>query len=374
MNILQVCANFPPVPGGFGIYAKNLSNELSKYGVNTTVLTYKPKNFNEIKTDGNLDVKRINAFNLESIEYPIYDPTILFHIHNIVKEKKIDVINSHTRFFTSTYFASLYKKINKNITFVHTEHGAGPLIHKSRIVSSISDLYDSTFGKWAVKTADIPIAIGPSSKVFLQKLGCEKEIEIIPNSINCSEFEKRSKEKPHEKHDEIIITYIGRLVKSKGVHDLVRTFSEIEDNYDVRLWIVGSGPDEENLKELVKSLNIKKLDFLGYRNDIPDILSMTDIFVNPSHYDSVPTNIMEAGCIGVRVIASNVGDVPYILGEDYPYIYDIDSLEILKEHLIRVIEESDFRANELKRRVFKLFNWENNAIKYLDLLNSRVPG
>jgi len=372
MNILQICANYPPVPGGLGIYAKNLSIELFKLGIDTTILTFKPKNFNTINPDIELDVKRIKVLNLKLLEYPVYGPTILSHINNIVKEKEIDVINSHTRFFTSTYFASLYKKMNEKITFVHTEHGAGPLIHKNRAVSSLCNMYDSTFGKWAIKTADIPIAVGPSSKEFLKKLGCEKKIEIIPNSINCSEFERLSKESPQKKCDEIIITYIGRLVKSKGVHDLIKIFSEIENNYDVRLWIVGSGPDEESFKNLAKALHIKNLDFLGVRNDIPNILSMTNIFVNPSYYDSVPTTILEAGCIGTRVISSNVGDAVFILGDDYPYVYDVNSLDVLKKYLIQVIEESDFKDNKLKNQIHKYFNWEINSKKYTDILNYKL--
>lgn len=370
MNILQICANYPPVASGFGKYAQNLSVELSDQGVNSIILTFKPNNFNTEKLNDKLDIKRIKAFNIKSIEYPIYDPTILYHIHKIVKEKDIDVINSHTRFFTSTYFASLYKKINKNITFVHTEHGAGPLIHKSKAVTSICNIYDSTFGKWAIKTADIPIAIGPKSRDLLKKLDCRKEIKIIPNSINCSEFERSSKHPKYEKQDKIIITYIGRLVESKGVADLIRIFSQIEDNYDIKLWIVGKGPDEDNFKKLAKSLHIKNVDFLGFRQDIPNILSMTDIFVNPSHYDSVPTTILEAGCTGTRVISTSVGDIPYILGDDYPYMYDVNYSNMLKEFLIQIIEESDFKANELRQRVYERFNWKINSKKYLDLLNA----
>ena len=372
MNILQICANYPPISSGFGIYAQNLSIELAKQGVNTTILTFNPSNLNSTNPDDKLNVRRIKVFNLESIEYPIFDPSILYYIHKIVKENDIDIINSHTRFFTSTYFASIYKKLNKNVTFVHSEHGAGPIVHKNKIVSMICNSYDKSFGKWAIKTADIPIAIGPSSRDFLKKLGCTKEIEIIPNSIDCERFEKQSRESKRNKPEEILITYIGRLVESKGVSDLIKVFSEIENYYDVRLWIVGSGPDEKKFKYLARELHIKKIDFLGFRKDIPNILSMSDIFVNPSYYDSAPTTLLEAGCIGRRVISSNVGDASFMLGEGYPYIYDAGNLDLLKKHLLRIIEGLDFYDDILKTRVYELFNWKTNAKKYLELLNSHL--
>lgn len=372
MNILQICANYPPVSSGYGVYAQNLSLELSKYGVNTTVLTFNPKHINSNEIKDKLPVKRINAFVLDSIEYPLYDPTILKHIDEIIKEYDIDVINSHTRFFTSSFFAALYRKFSNNILLVHTEHGAGPLLHKNGFVSSICNLYDSVFGKWMIKSADVPIAIGPSSMNFMRKLGCTKEIEIIPNSINCTEFENSSKMAPKSSSEGIIITYIGRLVESKGISDLIRVFSEIENNYDIELWVVGNGPDESEIQELTKSLKIRNIKFLGFRTDIAKILATTDIFVNPSHYDSVPTTVIEAGCIGRRVVATNTGDIPYIVGDDYPYLYDAGSLSSLKDHLIQIIEGSDFKDYSLRGRINKQFNWETNSKKYLGLISSHI--
>jgi len=372
MNILQICANYPPVASGYGVYAQNLSLGLLKYGVNTTVLTFKPKNISLSEIRDKLPIRRINALVLNSIEYPLYDPTILYYMNNIIKEYDINVINSHTRFFTSSFFAALYKKLNKNILLIHTEHGAGPLVHKNKYVSSICNFYDSTFGKWTIKSADIPIAIGPSSMNYMKKLGCKNEIEVIPNSINCTEFENLSKLVPKNQNEQIIITYIGRLVESKGVLDLIKVFSEIENDYDVKLWIVGNGPDELKYRELVQSLQTKNIEFLGFRMDIANILSMTNVFVNPSHYDSVPTTILEAGCLGIRVVATNVGDIPYIVGNDYPYLYDVGSLTSLKNHLIQIIEESDFRADNLKRRIHRKFNWDINSKKYMDLVSIHV--
>lgn len=371
MNILQICANYPPVASGFGMYAQNLSLKLLDLDVNTVVLTFNPKKTDSIVINDKLPVERVSAFNFSSIEYPIYSPTILLHIKRLVHENDISVINSHTRFFTSTFFASLYKKLNRDVLFVHTEHGAGPLVHKNNVVCSVCNFYDSTIGKWSIKKADVPFAIGPSSKKFLQNFGCRKEIEIIPNSINCEEFEKLSTiTKVNSK--QILITYIGRLVETKGVSDLVYVFSEIEKKYDVKLWIVGSGPDEMKLRQLVSSLHVNNIEFLGYRSDIANLLSMTDIFVSPSHYDSVPTTILEAGCLGIRVVASNIGDVPYIVRYDYPYLYDVNSLDTLKRHLIEIIEESDFKANGLKRRVHEMFNWSINSKKYFDILDSHL--
>lgn len=369
MNILQICANYPPIAGGHGVYAQNLSLELLKFGIHTTVLTFNPRQVNPVKVNDKLPVKRVNALNFASLEYPVYGPTLLIHINKLVRENDIDVINCHTRFFTSTFFASLYKQINNDILLVHTEHGASSLVHNNNLVCSISNFYDSTLGKWSVKKADVPIAIGPSSKKFMRTLGCMKEIEIIPNSINCSEFEKLSG-RVSVNYESVIITYIGRLVESKGVSDLIHVFSEIEKLYDAKLWIVGSGPDELKLKGLVNSLKLSKVEFLGFRNDIANLLSITDIFVNPSHYDSVPTTLLEAGCLGTRIVASNTGDTPFIVGDDYPYLYDANSLDELKNHLIKIIEESDFKSNSLRRRIHENFDWNINSKNYFNILKS----
>jgi glycosyltransferase involved in cell wall biosynthesis len=368
MNVLQICANYPPVPGGHGVYAQNLSLELSKCGVNTTIMTFNPKKYASIKVADKLPVIRTKAFFLESIEYPVYSPTFLFNINEVVKKYEIDVINSHTRFFTSTFFSAIYKKLNQNVLLVHTEHGAGPLVHNNNYVSSISNFYDSTFGKWAIKAADIPIAIGPSSMKFMRRLGCTHNIEIIPNSIDCKGFTELQIKDGKKNIEQVVITYIGRLVESKGVSDLIHVFSEIENYYNIKLWIVGSGPDETMLKELAQLLAVKNIEFLGFREDIAKILSFTDIFVSPSHYDSVPTTLLEAGCLAKRIVATNVGDVSYILGDDYEYMFEAKSLNTLKNHLIKIIEEDAYDAYDVQKRIFQLFDWNKNSKKYYSIL------
>lgn len=367
INILQVCANYPPIPGGHGVYARNLSNALYDLGVNTTVLTFKSSSARS-RREGKLDVVRISALNLKSIEFPIYGPNILYTIHKLVKKQKINVINSHTRFFTSTYFTSLYRRLNRNVLYIHTEHGSHHLIHKSRIITKISESYDHIFGKSAIQACDIPIAVAPSVQQFLLHLGCHKDIVIVPNSVDCALLENLTKNKQPGETGLVTITFIGRLVESKGVADLIKVFSKMEKEHPVQLWVVGDGPYRSHLEDLAKSLKIQNIAFLGFRADVSQILANTDIFVNPSYYDTLPTTVLEAGCLGIRVIATDIGDIKFALGEDYKFTYNPGSLDSLQEHLINVINTNDFHDQKLKDRIRERFNWKVNAKRYMKII------
>lgn len=364
---MQICANYPPIPGGHGVYAQNLSNALHDLGVDTTVLTFKSAGAGSRK-EGKIDVVRISALNLKSIEFPIYGPNILYTIHKLVKKRRIDVINSHTRFFTSTYFASLYKRLNSDILYVHTEHGSRHLTHKSKVITKISESYDHTLGKSAIRACDIPIAIAPSASEFLLHLGCNKDIAVVPNSVDCASLENLVMEREPRNTELVTITFVGRLVESKGVADLIKVFSRIEKKHPVKLWIVGDGPSRKRLENLARSLKIRNIDFFGFRSDVPSILANTDIFVNPSYYDTLPTTILEAGYFGIRVITTEIGDIKFALGKDYKFIYAPGSLDALQEHIINVINNKDFHDPELRDRVKERFNWELNAKKYLKII------
>jgi len=113
----------------------------------------------------------------------------------------------------------------------------------------------------------------------------------------------------------IVITYIGRIVKEKGVLDLLEAFSRIARHYnDVYLLLVGdvlSSERDRETEQMIKDfLNLEKISnkiiMTGYREDISEILRITDIFVLPSYREGLPRSIIEAMAMSVPVIATNI--------------------------------------------------------------------
>ena len=107
------------------------------------------------------------------------------------------------------------------------------------------------------------------------------------------------------------ILYIGSLHRGKNVINLVKTF-KILDNYT--LDIIGKGPDEENLKQIVKEFNLN-VNFLGLfpNNEIPEIINQYNIFLLPSISEGNPKVLLEAMSCGIACIGTNIEGINNII-------------------------------------------------------------
>jgi glycosyltransferase involved in cell wall biosynthesis len=105
------------------------------------------------------------------------------------------------------------------------------------------------------------------------------------------------------------IGFVGRLSEEKKVEDLIKAVKIIsEKNQNIRCVIVGTGPEERQLKKLAGDLNVSRyIDFNGYSNNSFEILSAFDLFVLPSRTEGCPIVILEAMASGLPVIATDVG-------------------------------------------------------------------
>ena len=99
----------------------------------------------------------------------------------------------------------------------------------------------------------------------------------------------------------------------KGIDVLIRACAKLNENF--RLLLVGSGPQEKELRNIVRDAGIeKRVVFTGFRRDIPDILAASDIFVVSSYSEGLPTSLLEAMAAGTACIVTDIG-LPVIDGE-----------------------------------------------------------
>jgi glycosyltransferase involved in cell wall biosynthesis len=109
-----------------------------------------------------------------------------------------------------------------------------------------------------------------------------------------------------------VILYAGRLVELKGVHHLISALSQLKRiRNDWVCWIAGDGNKQADLQQQSKVLGLEQdVLFLGKRDDIPHLLSNSDIFVFPSLLDNQPLAVIEAQIAGKPVIVSDAGGLP----------------------------------------------------------------
>ena len=211
------------------------------------------------------------------------------------------------------------------------------------------------------------------SKVVTIYNGIDAEI------FNPDKIEARKRRELCLSDKDFIIGSIGQLEKDKGQKYLLFAIEKLKkDNINnIKCLICGEGPEEEKLKQLTKDLNIdKEVKFLGYRDDIAEILRIMDLMVITSlTIESFSIVAAEAMSMKVPVIATQVGGLPEVIEDGVTGILVPPAKsDMLKNAVKYLIEHPEIKINmgeQGRKKVCKFFNIKKN-IKIIEELFSKL--
>ncbi|NHN46218.1 glycosyltransferase family 4 protein [Halostella sp. JP-L12] len=114
----------------------------------------------------------------------------------------------------------------------------------------------------------------------------------------------------------LTVTNLRYEEKLNGVKTVLRSLEHVFPDYDIKYRIAGGGQSLTALKEFVDSYEYAdRIEVLGFRDDVTDLLSNGDIFVYVSYLDSLAMTVLEAEAAGLPVIASDTGGIPEAVGD-----------------------------------------------------------
>ena len=110
--------------------------------------------------------------------------------------------------------------------------------------------------------------------------------------------------------NDFVVTFIGRLVKDKGINELVEAINYLHTKYaNIKLLLIGKFENTGNPVSDITKRIIDESDFIittGPQSNIASFLSITDLFVFPSYREGFGLSLMEAGAMGIPSLASNI--------------------------------------------------------------------
>lgn len=382
MKLLIFSPFYPPHTGGLESHADEFNQYLAPHISKITVFTP------NIPSDS--PERELRYQNVEIIRFPAFEIIPNYPLPKFWKFKfwklffllfyeSFDIIISRTRFFSTSILALIYVKIKK-VKWIHIEHGSDFVKLNSKFKSLVAKLYDYTIGIIILSQTDKIIANSRASADFCKKLK-KRECSVIYRGVEIEKIEKilPAQEIRNKYKDNVIITFVGRLVDGKGIADLIKAFSQLSNNDNTICFIVGSGSQEKTLFALAEKLNIQnKVIFLGHKNfnETIGILKISDIFVNPSYTEGLPTSVIEAALCKKAIIATNVGGTPEIIqGNNDGYLIDPKNIKNLKEKLEVLIENKQLReffGNNAYEEIRNKFDWKKSIEKYLSIFNQNI--
>jgi glycosyltransferase involved in cell wall biosynthesis len=101
---------------------------------------------------------------------------------------------------------------------------------------------------------------------------------------------------------------VGRLIERKGHRDLLAAWPAVREQCpETHLLLIGGGPERDSLERCATELGCRdSVHFLGFRDDVPTLLDLMDVFVFPSHFEGLPGALIEAMAAGLPIVTTPV--------------------------------------------------------------------
>lgn len=362
IKILVVGQTYPI--GGPAQYACNLLKQLKQFS-------------NSLKNLIDIDTIQLTEkdFIFKKYILNIITFNFLFVILNL--KHKINKINPHImhiigRGVFPCYILSLLlcRKYNIILTVF------GPIAYECKYyrkpISLIARFFLKLIEKVTFTKVQTIIVESFHNKKILRKLAKKPKIYVIPDGINLEGILRTN---PDILNENLDVFFIGRLSKEKGVDILIKAVSLIiksNSNSQLTVYIAGKGPEEKELKRLVKELNLEKnIKFLGFISDEDKFkyIKSSKVVVVPSRWDFSPIVIYEAMACGKPVIASDVTNSEILIDGKTGLLFKSEDVEDLANKIITLLADPKLRKKMGKRALEKAkeCDWDKIAERHIEI-------
>jgi len=299
------------VPMSFATLVRGQAKYLSNYFDVKLVTSYSKKNVEISKYEG-VDLKSINMTRKITI---FKDLVALYKLFKYIKKENPDIV------YTFTPKAGLLGMITSFLARVpiriHNVVGM-PLMEANGAKKVLLTFIEKFTYMFSTKLLCNSFGL----KEFINKNLTSKDIKVVAQgSINGvdTEFFKNTKtiqeqlnirKKYNIQENDFVITFVGRIVKDKGINELIESFMELKNRYEkMKLLLVGDYEKELNPIKKENEYFIETEESIisvGFQDDIREFLSITDLFVLPSYREGLPNSLIEAGSFGIPLVATNI--------------------------------------------------------------------
>jgi glycosyltransferase involved in cell wall biosynthesis len=271
-------------------------------------------------------------------------------------------------------------------TIVHTPHGHVFYGHFGSPASRVFLLVERLMA--LITDRLIALTKGEKDDYIGLSVGDPKEIVTIHSGIDVDRYMKVQVNVEEKRRalgldpKALIVGTVGWLLPIKGPIYLLKAMEEVwKDHPETSLVYVGKGDLEEELKREASVMGVsQRVWFLGWRDDIPEIMHILDIFVLPSLNEGMGRVLVEAMAAGRPVVASNTGGIPDLVvqGENGLLVPAADALALARgiEFLIAHPEkrrELGEQGRKMSIRFGSNFMVQKIDQLYLELLREHLP-
>lgn len=215
------------------------------------------------------------------------------------------------------------------------------------------------------------------SKSFEEYTGID-DVKVVYNTLDTKQIKKLSLLQMQTDFDKSYVNIVstGRLAKEKGYSRLLEVCKRLkEENYRFRLYLVGTGSEENKLKSLIKSYDLENTVFLlGFQENPYAYVNACDVFVCSSFTEGLSTATIEALILGKAIVSTDVSGAREIIGDSEYGLVVENGTEGIYEGLKVLLDNPEkidfFKAKALKRAPF--FDTKNTVTAVESLIEEVI--
>jgi len=293
---------------------------------------------------------------------PGFDPRLFKSLDRVLKEVRPHVVHTHLSVLRYA-LPGLWR--HRVPLVVHTVHN---------LAEHETDAFGRVVHWFAFRWRVLPVGISREVAASVKRVYGVECKAIIPNCIPVENYcrslacRARWREKERFDGDAILFTCVGRLEPQKNPLLLVQAFAALNDPR-IHLIMLGEGTLREQLAAYIRQHGLeRRVHLLGKRNEVPECLAASDVFVLASNWEGNPLAVIEAMAAGLPVVATAVGGVPELVESGQQGILvppgDCVAFTDAMRTLLNDPEKRMAMANAAHARATAAFNVERMAQGY----------
>lgn len=368
VHICMITPEFPPVSGGIGYYVYNLSKKLIDRGHKVTVITRGSANKSVKEVVEGIDVFHVSFFPFYPFHIKIH--SIFVNILFKLLESKFNVVHIHS---------PLSPPIKTQLPIITTVHTSMKIDSKYHEILDFFSLAEKTqsrllyppIEKKLFSISELITSVSFSVAKELSTYGINpQQITVVGNAVDEKEFFPVHRNVRSEKY----VLYTGVLRARKGLFDLLDCAEHVCRVYsDVKFIICGTGPFSHNLREKVRTKKLEKhVVLVGFvkRNKLVELYQNAEVHVVPSHYEGLPTVLLEAMSCGLPVVATDVCGSSEVISTGIDgFLVPPKSPKEMADVVLQLLADKDLRdkiGNNARKTIERFYTWDklvDNMIK-----------
>lgn len=330
MNVLQVVNSLEC--GGLEKLVIHLTQKLNEEGTNTLIACL--GSGGELAEEARKKGLRVICLN----KRPGLDLFVVLRLSALIHRERIDVVHTHN--FPPLMYGTLAARL-ANVKVMNTRHGRAERSAKPLI--------------WKLNHRIAAVSEDAKTEMLRHNVIDPAKVSVIYNAVNPADFNLNNDEHVRQLYrkklgispETLLLGIVARLAQEKDHLTLIKAFEQVARKlHNVELLIIGDGPLLSEVKRFARNYEVEhKVRFLGFRDDIPLLLNILNVFVLSSKMEGISMTLLEAMAAAKPIVATDVGGNPEVVDNGRTgLLVSVGNPEAMAAALLKILQNPELAA------------------------------